>query len=140
MSRSKGVAPLEVRKIRIAASVHSRTQVHEPIRPGHEGGHEVRRQHVDGEDVRQAVDGLDAPGLSVPDAGVVDDRVVPAKDVGLLGDLSHARNARQIADDHGPRSRELAAGVVGPCVVAGMQRDFVGALDEEAGCHEAEAI
>jgi hypothetical protein len=90
--------------------------------------------------VRQTVNRQVSPWLSVSDANVVDDRLVLAEDIGLLDDLLHARNARQIADDHVHRGWYLLSCVVGPCVVAGMQRDFVAAFDKQAARHEAEAI
>lgn len=60
---------------------------------------QVRGEHVDREDMLQAVVGADAPRLPVTDPGIVNDRVVRAARVSLLGDLPHARDARQVADD-----------------------------------------
>jgi hypothetical protein len=70
--------PVEVVEIRIAASVHARTEVHQPTRRIDESGQQVGGEDVDRKDLRKSVDGLDAPGFAVADAGVVDDRVIAA--------------------------------------------------------------
>ena len=79
--------------------MHSRTQIDQPVGRCYQSRQQVGREHVDGEDVREAIDGLDAVRLPITDTGIMDRRVVPAQRVDLLGDSPHLGDARQVADN-----------------------------------------
>jgi hypothetical protein len=100
--------------------VHARAQVDQPVRPFDQAGHQVGREHVDREDLGQAVRRLDPPHLTVADSGVVDDRVEAAGGVGLFGDLAHSGQVRQVPDEHAVGLRQGRPGVVGPGLTAGV--------------------
>jgi hypothetical protein len=84
--------------------------------------------------------GPDAPRLTVTDPGIVNDRVVRAARVGLLGDLPHARDAGQVADHDGPGRRQGRASVLGPGRTAGVQRDRVPVVGQQPGRHQSQAL
>jgi hypothetical protein len=50
----------------------------------------------------------------------VDDRVEAAGRVGLLRDLAHSGQLRQVPDDHAVGLRQGRPGVVGPGLIAGV--------------------
>jgi hypothetical protein len=90
--------------------------------------------------MNEAIGGLDPMRFALADANVVDHGVVPADSIGLVGDLPHARDARQATDDHVRRSGQGRAGVVCANVAAGVQSDFAPAVDKQAGGRQAEII
>jgi hypothetical protein len=120
--------------------MHARAEVDQPGGPLDQAGQQVRGEHVDREDVLQAVIGADAPGLPVTDPGVVNDRVVRAARVGLLGDLPCAGDARQVTDDDGGGGRQGRTCVLGSGRIAGMQRDQVAVLGQQPGRHQPQAL
>ncbi|HEY2308968.1 MAG TPA: hypothetical protein VGI05_24085, partial [Streptosporangiaceae bacterium] len=105
--------------------MHARAKVDQPARPLDQAGQQVRGEHVDREDVLEPVIGAEAPRLTVTDPGIVNDRVERAARVGLLGDLPHARDAGQVADDDGLGRGQGRTCVLGPGCTAGMQCDRV---------------
>ena len=90
--------------------------------------------------MNEAIGGLDPMRFALADANVVDHGVVPADSIGLVGDLPHARDARQATDGHVRRSGQGRAGVVCANVAAGVQSDRVPLPGEEPGRHQAETV
>jgi hypothetical protein len=78
---------VEVVEVRVATFENARAEVYQSAKRSDQGGQRVWGQDVNGEDVRESIDGLDAPGLSVADARVADHGVTVSESVGLLGDL-----------------------------------------------------
>jgi hypothetical protein len=78
--------------------VHAGAEVDQAAGRGDKDGEQVGGEHVDGEDVFEAVFGLDALRLPVADPRVVDHRVVASGGVGGRGDLARPRARQQIAD------------------------------------------
>ena len=78
--------------------------------------------------------------LAVPHTGVVDDRVVAASGVGLLGHLPHAGDRREVSDDHARCVGQGSPGIGGTGVIAGMQRHLVAIGGEQAGGHQAKTV
>jgi hypothetical protein len=74
------------------------------------------------------------------DPGIVNDRVVRAARVGLLGDLPHARDTSQVADDDGTGRGQGRTCVLGPGCTAGMQRDRVSVVGWQPGRHQSQAF
>jgi hypothetical protein len=120
--------------------MHARAEVDQPARPLDQAGQQVRGEHVDREDMLQTVIGADAPRLPVTDPGIVNDRVVRATRVSLLGDLPHACDAGQVADDDGPGRGQGRTCVLGPGCIAGMQRDRVSVVGQQPGRHQSQAL
>ena len=100
---------------------------------------QVRREHVDGEDVLEAVGGFD-PAFSIADADVVDHCIERAQPVGLFGDAAGFGDARHIADHDTRGAWRDRLRILRTLCVAGVQHYLV-ARGQQAlrGC-EAQAI
>src|SRR6266516_4852023 len=132
--------PLQVVEVEVAAVLHARGEVYQPLWSRDQRGQQVGGEHVDREHVGEPVGRGDALGLQV-DAGVVDHRVEAAGGVGLLGDLAGLLDAGQVADHYrtgagrGGAGVARAGGVAGVTIVtAGGGRRVGSAEGTAAGC------
>ena len=76
--------------------MHARTKIDEPVWPLEQRGERISGvEHIDGEDVRRAARRVDAPGLAIADAGVVDHRIEAAQRIDLVGDAPGLLNFGQ---------------------------------------------
>ena len=125
--------PLQVVEVGLATSVHARTEVDQPAGCQDQRRQQVRGEHVDSEDVTEAVDGLDAARFAVADADVVDNGVIAAEGIGLLRHLAHPGNALHIASHDVFGTRQRPTGAFPALLVAGVQGDGVAVVDEQPG-------
>src|SRR5258707_12320229 len=95
----------------------------------------MRREDVDGENVREAVDRLDA-ALESTHPGVVDYRVERAKAIRLFCHLTCLGDAGQIADHHGGGIRGGGPRVVSALLVARVQPHLISIPQQSLPCHE----
>ena len=84
-------------QVGFGAAVHAGTEIDQPLRPFDQGGQQIGRKRVDGEDMGKAVGGRDPP-LAIADARVVDHRVEAAELVDLFGDAAGPGDGREVAD------------------------------------------
>jgi hypothetical protein len=90
--------------------------------------------------VTEPIDGLDAMWLAVANTRVVDDGVIPAKVVDLLGEPPRLGDAGQIAHHDGLGLRERALGVGRSGGIARVQGYRVAVLDEQSCRHQPEPV
>ncbi len=134
------VFPSQVLQACITASVEAGTQVHETLRSVNQRSQDVRSERVHGKDMRQAVFGLDAARLSIPDPGIVDHCVERAEGVDLLRDVAGLPDAREISDDDCFRLRNGLERFLAPLPVACVQNNGMPLLDQELSGHPPETI
>ncbi len=132
--------PQQVVHRRVGATVQAGAEIDEPRRSAHQGREHVGCQDVDGEDMRQAVLGRDAPRFLVADPDVVDDRVERTVPVGLFGDAAHVAEARQVAHDDAGRAGRPRQRGLGPRAVATVEHDLVPFREEALPGHQAQPL
>src|SRR5580765_3715710 len=117
-----------------------RTEIDEALRAANEGGQDVGRERIDGEDMREAVLGGDAAWLLVSDGGVVNDCIAGAECIDLPGDAFRLRDAGEVADHDGFGTGNSGQGFVRALLVAGVQHGAVSLLDKKLRGHSAQAV
>jgi hypothetical protein len=132
--------PGEIVELRIHAVVHSRTQIHEPLRLVDQGGQNIRSERVDGEHIRQAVHGRCALPFAVADSRVVNHCIEGAQPVDLAGDLTSRLDARQVANDYAFRAWDPRASIGSSLLIARVEHDFVACSDHGLRGHFPESI
>jgi len=120
--------------------VKAGTQVDEARGSLDQRGQDVRCERVDGENMRQAIFGRDAPGLPIADGRIVNDPVEGAEPVHLIGHAPSLGDDREITDDHGLRTRHGGERLLASPLVARVQNYPLSLLDEELSGHSAEPI
>src|SRR5712692_7857524 len=103
--------------------MHSGAQINKSLRRFYEGSQQIRPEHVDGEDVLEAIDRLDS-ALPITDSGIVNDRVERSKAIGLIGESPSLGDAREIAYYHSVGLRGRSLRVAGTTLVAGVE-DYI---------------
>jgi hypothetical protein len=120
--------------------MHARTKIDEPVWPLDQGGENIGSQHIDGEDVRRAARRVDASGLAIADAGVVDHRIEAAQRIDLVGDAPGLLNHGHVSKDRVRGARSCVQGGLGACAIAAMQDHLVTLLDQNRGRHQSKTV
>ena len=100
---------------------------------------QVRREHVDGEDVLEAVGGFD-PAFSIADADVVDHCIERAQPVRLIGNAAGFGDARHVADHYARGCGCCHLRILRTLCVAGVQHHLVACGQQSLRGGEAQAI
>ena len=132
--------PREILQTCIAAPMEAGTQIYGAFRPLDACRQDVWRKRVNRENIRQAIFGGDAPGLSIADACIVDRRVERTEFVDLIGDATRLSNARQIADNDCLRSGHGGPRFLSALFVPSVKDYPVSLLDQQLSRHPAKAV
>jgi hypothetical protein len=90
--------PVDVVQAVVPAAPHPTAQIDQPLGPVHQGCQQIRREHVDREQMGVAIHRRDPSRFAVAVAGVVDHRVEPAQPVRLLRDRSRLVGPAEVTD------------------------------------------
>jgi hypothetical protein len=132
------LAPEDVVEVGIGMLVHAGAQIDQALRPLDQGRQDVGGERVDGEDLRQPIEGK-AMRLLVADSGVVDDGVETAERVDLRRHVLGGGDGLHVSGDHrlGPRQRPPR--IVRSLSIARMQNHAMSLLDQQLSGHQAES-
>ena len=119
--------------------MHSGAQINKSLRRFYEGSQQIRPEHVDGEDVLEAIARLDS-ALPITDSGVVNDRVQRSQTVGLIGESPSLGDAREIAYYHSVGLRGRSLRVAGTTLVAGVEYHLVTGGQQPLRGQKAETV
>ncbi len=109
------------------------------LRSFDQGGEDIGRKRVDGEDMRQAVAG-DVMVFAKADTGVVDNAIERTERVDLRGDLLGGCDRGEIADDDGFGLGQGLLRVRRARVVARMQDDLMVLIGKIPANHQTKTI
>jgi hypothetical protein len=90
--------------------------------------------------VWQAVLRLNAPGLAIADADIVNHGVELPEPVRLIGDAARSIERRHVTFNDCLGVRQGHAGIIGPLAIAGVKDDMMALVGEQLAGHEAQSL
>src|SRR5215472_7381853 len=120
--------------------MHAGTHIDQSIRSFDQRSQDIRRQYVDGEDVRHAGRHVSSSRFAITDPCVVDDGVEAAEAVDTVRYGLCAADGGEIARDGILGAWRCCTRVAAALVISSVQNDLMAVRYKELGRHQSKAV